>query len=49
MNAEQVKGWFSAAREVVGFIRDLIATKKEIRELKEAKEGKEEKKENVEK
>jgi len=49
MTAEELKAWFSAGREVLGFVRDWLATAKEIRELKEAKTKKEEKKADDEK
>lgn len=40
MSPDTLKSWFSLGREVLGFVRDAIATAKEAREEKKARKEK---------
>lgn len=40
MKPDDLKSWFQVGREVVGFIRDLVALSKEAREEKESRKKK---------
>ena len=44
MTAEELKAWFSAGREVLGFVRDCLTTAKELKDAKAMAKQKEENK-----